>query len=319
MLMKKKTMIWRLKLFLFVLLLGVSLFLLLFPLYVNHQDRQLGKEMKKDYETLVAAMGSEKVAYLKDYEEQYNAYLFKQQTKEQIPVPAKQFFQETNNQLGILSIAAVGIRNRGIAYPPPDNEHLPMLSYVLGSSLPGENTSTHVRLKLPDVFSSQALVEQFAHVRKGDIIQLETYQGIQTYRVFSNRLAGSVQSELEKTSFVLKKNYLSIDYTPSFLGTTRIQAERVSSVQSPRLTVSRFYLSYGAKCLIGCTGIIGGFLILVFYYQVYIQKFYSTKVRTVQTTQRQLYKLLQITKSYVLIVGLIAALYLCLISFRFLN
>lgn len=317
--MEKKIIIWRLKVFLFCLLLGTALFFLFFPLYLDHQDKQLGMNMMQDYEKLETSMGPDEKSYLKDYEDQYNAHLFKQQAKKHRPMPAKQFFQETNNQLGILSIPEVGIKDRGLTYLSDDGTRTPLIHYNLGSSLPGGGNSTHMVLKVPEALGSQPLVDQLSHVRQGDIIQLKTYQGIQTYRVFSNRLSDSPHSELERTSFVSGKNVLSIRYKRLFSGTTQIRAERVSPVTQTRLVASRLYLSYGEKCLISCLLLVVGFLILVFRYRLYIQLFYSSKARTVQTTQKQLYKLLHVTKSYLLIVGLIAALYLSLMIYGFLK
>lgn len=317
--MEKKTMIWRLKVFLFGLLLGVALYSMFFPLYVNHQDKQFGLEQKQNYKQLVKAMVPEKKASLTDYEEQYNTHLFKQRAKGQTAVPSKRFFQETTNQLGILSIPAVGIKDRGLTYLTDNDIHTPLIRYRLGSSLPGGGRTTHMVLEVPEALGSQPLIEQLSHVRHGDSIQVETYQGIQTYRVFSNRLSDYPQAELEKISFVSGKKTLSIQYSRLFSGTAQIQAEKVSRVKQPRLVASRLFLSYGGKCLIFCTFIVGGFLMLVFRYRVYIQHYYSSRPRAVQTTQKQLYRLLHVTKSYLLIVGMIAVVYLCLIIYRFLN
>ncbi|MFR3686518.1 MAG: hypothetical protein ACLTXM_15955 [Enterococcus sp.] len=316
--MKNKRISWSIKLLFFLVLIGLALFFMVWPMIQSNQIQHLATQQKDTYQKAIDQLKPKRQQELEKYEKNYNHQLFTQkgQDSQKSMIPAKQFYNKTQGYMGFLSVPIVGLKEVTIGYRSLNQANNVPFVHRESSSLPGngkENSCMVVELQKEWRF--QEIVSKLQHVKVKDSLYLGTHYGKDWYEVLSVHSYHPHQEEDELRRSLQEGNHIVIRYQSPLSGGTEIMAKRISSETGKKFVAQRHYFSYSINVVIFLGLLIGFFFLLVAQYRKYIQTFYVEEIRFRTTTRKQLYTLLQGTKAYLLIVGLMATIFLVFIGY----
>lgn len=314
---KKEQMFWRIKLFLFLCLIGQALFFALFPIIREGQISYLSSKQKEAYKQILDVTTARDQKKLIQYERTYNKYLTREMMEESTAIaqPSNQYFKQTNEMMGFLSSPIIGLEETTIGYPTQSAGKEFPFTHQLASSLPEEGrTATCMIIELKRGWEFQALVTKLQRVKKGDSFFLETHYGKEEYKVLDHPSFERKKSE-KNVYFTTKGNHVVIRYSSPIKGIQEIILKKGPKIEGKRLIVRRPFLSYSMAVISLIVLMLVPFLLLIFSYRRSIRNFYTEKERVRQTSRKTLYTLLQGTKAYFLIVGLAAGMFLVFICY----
>lgn len=247
---------------------------------------------------------------LEIYEQKYNDHLFQQQQKNQpTAVPTSNHYKKRGGYLGSLTIPSVGLHHTLIGMPKETADQS-KIHLTVPSSFPSVEGSNRVILEIEKGWSSQSLLQKIWYLKTGDLFYVETHESIFYYKLQKVQPLSKVKQTKEGV-FPIQKDQRDclIVYHPPLAQPMVLTAVQVSEPATERLIVRRTFLTYGQT--VGLFLFVNGaiFLLLIWQYHRMIPKFFTKSTRVKKTSTRSLYTLLQVTRGYYLVFGLIIALF----------
>ncbi|MGM0338614.1 hypothetical protein [Enterococcus sp. AZ007] len=317
-LLKKKKFIWKIKLLLFVFLVIQTIFILLVPVFKGLQSQKISQRQHNAYTQTVDDLTPTSQQDLAQYEEEYNEYLMNKirNNNFEIARPSKDYYKQTKGIMGFLSAPNIGLKDTTIGYNFYGNKDTPFVQQYL-SSLPGSNNDMScILVRLKSEWRFQNIVSLLDQIKKEDILFFETYHGKEQYEVIKSHTYTTNNKEY-RHCYRKKEKYFVVQYRSPTSGDHEIIMKKKSKRTEKNLNIKRRFFSYSMGVSFFLIFIGGAFIILVFCYRHKIDKFLTGKERVRQTTRKNLYLLLQITKAYLLLVGLASVFFLIFIVYTY--
>lgn len=317
-LLKKQTLIWNVKLFLFLCLVLQSTVFLLIPVIKNIQIQNIGHMQQREYKQIIEDLTPSSRRNLTQYEKKYNKYLRKKIIDKNFNIarPSEEYYRQTKGTMGFLSGPVVGLKNTTIGYDSSHSLETPFVQQYLSSLPENSNKMTCILIRLRNEWQFQNLVSVLKHVNKDDSLFFESHHGKEEFKVLENR-SYTVRYKDYKTFFEKEGKYFIIQFHSPLTGEHEIIMKKISDNTEKKMIIRSQYISYsiGVIMLLGVTVFV--FVTLVFTYRHTIDKFQTGKERVRHTTRKNLYLLLQITKAYLLVIGLASIIFLVFIVYTY--
>lgn len=293
----------------FFFLLVSTLVSLLFP--IVHQDKMIAEKsvMVKKYRENYRKVAPTSL----DYQTKYNDYLMEIDTIALSKRPDFQRVSDTDGVIGTLSFPTVHLSET----PLYKEEMKECLFHYKQGSLPTTGKSEHTVLTIKDRWKNLPDLVKLTQLKVGDCFYLRIGNQISVYQITTIQ-TGDTQEERkvildEGLLTIERKNLLGFTNDQIIIKSRKIAKETLQKVNiTPKIVFS--YQTFVIVFLL-LNSLLFGWLVLC--YQKYVRKAHAIPYRTKNGGYRKLRRLLQITRGYYILLGLIMSFYLAVMVYRF--